>query len=125
MENDAREKKRRRQLSRLIKYANLGIDTARECRRPGERRMVVEYTRIFNIRQLIYILDNYENEIPGSRNVMGILDDVCGSLSTEFKKKYRGGIPMEGMDIYSPMVNEIRNDFAGTGDAPWKRQFLQ
>lgn len=102
--------------NRLIRLANPDIKKPIEKYSIKHQVVISDFTRIFNLKQLIYILTTYDNGISKTKHIVKILKKECEKLLTDFNNKYTDDDYMGYMDIYRLMGQEIKENFAGSGE---------
>lgn len=94
----------------LVRLANPSIDKDLSNYDTSTQDLIFNFTRIFNLEQLLYILKEYNPNISNIKTIIKQLTNINNSLKQNFIKFF-GNTFLDGLDIYSLMTSEIDNNF--------------
>lgn len=104
--------------NRLMKVANPDLEDPTVKLEVDEQLLVSKFTRIFNLKQLLYILPTHKPDIPNLKKMICKIKTNTEVLMTEFLNEYHNPKYLDNMSIYDLMGCEIDEDIINDKDAP-------
>lgn len=102
----------------LLKIANPNLEKKFYDYSTDEQLLLAEFTRLFNIKQLLYILTTYKTGVDLENYIICKIKQTNESLLTKFYKKYGNNAYLEEMSTFDLIGCEIQANFADDKDMP-------